>query len=383
MAWRINQEIVRGEIDNRVKGKVTGTLLLAGLETPIVLDLKGNACQDLAGCLLTFLNPQPERAESASLNPLQEGICGQLTASRKVRIPTVPTKELKNSVQSKQASSQLGNSLYLEWFSEINGRVVVEAIGFDLQLSEPLWRLSDEEEKDRQEQSQAAMTGFIGGVAAALSDGEQEEDSKPIDDGEESDPVIDQILRINDLKYQAEQLCDGEMVQPISEPLPLDVEEQFWENVVAFESAPMVKRRELLALDGAAFREPESLSESEIHAGLWVLITALAKRRIYLSCTDHLSDRELYALLVDEILEEETAEMPEESGWRSHVLIYEYGVPGDEDGQITYLRYYADEATRKQWADDFPGVTIPLRESPPFDRDSRLPQDDSEEPDLS
>lgn len=380
MAWRINQEIVRGEIDNRVKGTVTGRLWLAGLEDPLVLNLKGNACQDLAGCLLTFLNPRPERKESASLDHHQEGRCGELTASRKVRIPTVPVADLMNPNHSKKATSQWRNILYLEWFSEINGRVVIEGIGFDLRLSEPLWRLSDEEEKDRQTECEAAMTGFIGGAAAALG---EDEASISNDDREESDPFIDQILRINDLKYQAEQLCEGKMIQPISEPLPLDVEEQFWKNVVAFESAPMVKRRELLALDGAVIQEPESIPENEIHKKLWELITALAKRKIYLSCTDHLSDRELYELLVSEVLEEEMAEMPEGSDWRSHVLLYEYAISDDDDGQETYLRYYADEETRKQWAEDFPDVTIPPHEPLPFDRDSRLPQDDFDDPDLS
>jgi hypothetical protein len=35
MAWRIEQSVVRGEIDNRVRGRVTGRLWLAGRPEPV------------------------------------------------------------------------------------------------------------------------------------------------------------------------------------------------------------------------------------------------------------------------------------------------------------------------------------------------------------
>ena len=57
MAWRIDDSVRRGEIDNRERGVVRGKIWLHGLKEPVVLELKGNACPDLAGCLLTFKNP--------------------------------------------------------------------------------------------------------------------------------------------------------------------------------------------------------------------------------------------------------------------------------------------------------------------------------------
>ena len=50
MAWRIHDSVIRGEIDNRLKGRVRGKLWLNGLDEPVKLDLVGNACADLAGC---------------------------------------------------------------------------------------------------------------------------------------------------------------------------------------------------------------------------------------------------------------------------------------------------------------------------------------------
>ena len=72
MAFRIHDSVVRGEIDNRVKGIVRGKIWVEGRAEPVVLELKGNAWPDLAGCLLTFTNPHKARSRisiSDSLHP--------------------------------------------------------------------------------------------------------------------------------------------------------------------------------------------------------------------------------------------------------------------------------------------------------------------------
>lgn len=98
MAFRIHDSVMRGEIDNRVKDIVHGKIWVEGRTGPVVLELKGNAHPDLAGCLLTFTNPLPRVAHQHldSLNPIQNGIIGDLTASRKVRVPSVPMEEFLN-----------------------------------------------------------------------------------------------------------------------------------------------------------------------------------------------------------------------------------------------------------------------------------------------
>ena len=95
MAWRIYDSVIRGEIDNRMKGCVRGKLWLDGLAEPVKLDLEGNACPDLAGCLLKFKNPSktfPMR-KKPKFNPLQRGKIGNLSASQKVRVFTIPDEE--------------------------------------------------------------------------------------------------------------------------------------------------------------------------------------------------------------------------------------------------------------------------------------------------
>jgi hypothetical protein len=49
MAFRIHDSVVRGEIDNRVKGIVRGKVWVVARKRPVLLELKGHAWPDLAG----------------------------------------------------------------------------------------------------------------------------------------------------------------------------------------------------------------------------------------------------------------------------------------------------------------------------------------------
>jgi len=171
MAFRIHDSVVRGEIDNRVKGIVRGQIWVAGRTEPVTLELKGNAHRDLAGCLLTFTNPleRISPAQLASLNPLQRGSIGDLTASRKVRVFDVPLAEALEMIHRKEEPPEhMANSLYLEWFSEANGRVVVESADYELTISPPEWRLTAEEEEQRARAAAAGMDDFMGKLTEAI-----------------------------------------------------------------------------------------------------------------------------------------------------------------------------------------------------------------------
>ena len=173
MAFRIHESVVRGEIDNRTKGTVRGRIWLHGRSDPIVLELCGNAHPDLAGCLLTFENSLPAAVDSHldSLNAQQVGAIGDLTASRKVRVPDVPIHEFVNWPKEKGPPPEhLANCLYLEWYSESNGRVVIESTDYQLNISPPEWRLTPEEESQRAEESAAGFAGFLGKLSEALED---------------------------------------------------------------------------------------------------------------------------------------------------------------------------------------------------------------------
>ena len=163
MAWRIHDSVIRGEIDNRVKGRVRGKLWLDGLAEPVTLDLEGNACPDLAGCLLEFKNPAetfPIRKQPVFAQ-LQRGKIGNLSASQKVRVFTIPDEEAFAMIdRGEKPPERIANALYLEWFSEGNGRVVIESADYELEISAPEWRLTPAEEKQRVKDAEAGWAMF-------------------------------------------------------------------------------------------------------------------------------------------------------------------------------------------------------------------------------
>jgi hypothetical protein len=171
MAWRIHDSVQRGEVDNRERGVVRGKVWLRGVAEPVVLDLKGNACADLAGCLLTFENPGepfPMRAD-ARLNPVQRGTIGDLTASRKVRVLEMPIAEAYlRKKKGLPVPEHMANSLYLEWFSEANGRVVIESADYKLTISPPVWKLSADEEEQRRKSAAEGFAGFMGKLSETI-----------------------------------------------------------------------------------------------------------------------------------------------------------------------------------------------------------------------
>lgn len=183
MAWRIEEHVVRGEIDNRTQGRVRGRIWLAGREEPVVLELAGNPWRDLAGHLLRFTNPDPKPGALSGFNARQEGMAGDITASRKVKVPECSMEELMKFFAAKQDFPwHWGNSLYLEWFSGTNGRVVIESAHYQLELdAEPAWSMTAEEEAAQRGANAEAMADFMArlGMAAdaAESGGEMDEDA--------------------------------------------------------------------------------------------------------------------------------------------------------------------------------------------------------------
>jgi hypothetical protein len=154
-----------------VKGIVRGKIWVEGRDEPVVLELNGNPWPDLAGCLLTFTNPQKRIPQSHldTLDPLQRGSIGDLTASRKVRVFDVPLPDALDMIHRKEKPPEhMANCLYLEWFSEANGRVVIESADYQLTITAPEWRMTAKEDEERAQQAAAGMTDFMGKLTEAI-----------------------------------------------------------------------------------------------------------------------------------------------------------------------------------------------------------------------
>ena len=187
---------------------------------------------------------------------------------------------------------------------------------------------------------------------------------------EESDPLIEQALRLGELRKEVMDRIDGPVIEGGSENLPMDAQAAFWEQVLAFESAEESTIAERLRNEiGFVPRPPgDPAGEGGVKSALWELLEALASIRIFVFGTDHLNDAELYELLVNKVLPEPTTVPPTGSEWNCRVDVAEHGTDDDPDGTATWLRYYADDETREEWDGE-----VPPKEPLPYDRDRFLP----------
>ena len=257
MAFRIHDSVVRGEIDNRVKGIVRGKIWVEGRAAPVVLELEGNAWPDLAGCLLTFTNPQKRvpHAHLDSLEPVQRGSIGDLTASRKVRVFDLPLEEALAMIRRKEKPPEhMANCLYLEWYSVANGRVVIESADYKLTISAPEWRMTPEEDEQRASQAAAGMEGFMKQLTEAIEQQQrgQKDPEEPWDEHDyekflkESDARTDKYGELLD-KYGDSDEAEEKIAK-----------EMGWQRELTEEEAEEERRRiaEMNAACEAALNEP-------------------------------------------------------------------------------------------------------------------------------
>jgi len=186
MAWRPNKCIVRGEIDNTAKGRVTGRIWLLGREEPMMLDLIGDAWPDVAGSKISFVNPRPEAQPEydEGLRLVQTGSVGDITASQRVKKLLAPEEEWMQAIKEERLHEipwVWANALYLEWFSDFNGRMVVQTTDFEVSISERLWVLDEDEHAAQQAINEADMDAYMEKLGDALGmedfadDSEQDE----------------------------------------------------------------------------------------------------------------------------------------------------------------------------------------------------------------
>ncbi len=149
----------------------------------------------------------------------------------------------------------------------------------------------------------------------------------------------------------------------------LVVKLNFLRQVIDFEELEWVAPFDVLTQAGIALPPPEELDDAQLSTTLWEVIHALALLGAYLVHTDHLSDRELYEELWRDMLHDAAVLRPDDPDYGYFIDLVG---SGSEEDSALYLKYYADEEDREQWAEDWSGP-LPVPEPLPFDRDRRLP----------
>ena len=113
MAWRLTEYLIEGMLDNTYPGKVTGWMRFAGMKETVTLSLEGDFHRDIRGAKIRFTRdayetdpPQDAAGHMEGFASEQTGRVGDITAG----LP--PQDYVKYP--------------YIEWYSNENGRVVIE-----------------------------------------------------------------------------------------------------------------------------------------------------------------------------------------------------------------------------------------------------------------
>jgi hypothetical protein len=109
MAWRVDENLVSGRLDNRVPGKVTGELRFIGMKEPVRVDLDGDFSGTLRGKVLV-LN-RPEASERNATLGRSGSYMEQFDAVQEGRVESIAADE---------------TLAHIAWLSTENGRVVIE-----------------------------------------------------------------------------------------------------------------------------------------------------------------------------------------------------------------------------------------------------------------
>jgi hypothetical protein len=175
---------------------------------------------------------------------------------------------------------------------------------------------------------------------------------------------VDQLLLNARLRDELEPYRDESIELLTIHQKPTSFENEYLASMLAWERAPIVPISHWFD-PPLELPHPDSLTSQQLHQQLWETIERLCEKRIILDYTDHLSDRELYCLIIRDILPS-----PEKKLEVSPTYLHWHCLDPNDDTE-TWLRYYASPEEREVWCAEFE-QQLPPAEEPPWRR--RLPR---------
>ncbi len=171
---------------------------------------------------------------------------------------------------------------------------------------------------------------------------------------------VDHLLRNAELRNELEPYLDEAVLGINRDEMPTPVENEFLASMLAWERAPILAIYQWFTPE-LRLPPPDKLSDDELHAALWNTVNKLFEQRIVLDFTDHLTDRELYCLIYRDILPS-----PEKRIEHSSSFLHWDCSDASGDAEL-WLKHYATEDDRQNWAEDSP-EPLPPHEDPPYPR---------------
>jgi len=167
---------------------------------------------------------------------------------------------------------------------------------------------------------------------------------------------VDREIRIEKMKREFDELAGGTMISGGFGEVPPAIEDAFLACACRFEKTELDTNFNRLIRHGLALEPPDELDDATLAARLAEMLRVLGTMRCFVECTDHLSDRELYAWLWAEGLREETPSVLQLGGGTWHTS--PIGRCEEEETMI-FLKYYASDEERRRWQEQFPNDTLP------------------------
>ena len=171
---------------------------------------------------------------------------------------------------------------------------------------------------------------------------------------------VEQLLRNAELRDELERYFDESISRVNVQQWTLAAENEFLASMLAWEqcrSCPFTAGSSPKC--GCRGRKRSATATS--HQILWDVIGKLFAKRIVLDFTDHLSDRELYRLIYCDILPAREKKLDYPSSYLHWDCT---GAGGDSE---VWLRYYASQEERQEWAESY-RQPLPPRTPPPYPR---------------
>ena len=175
---------------------------------------------------------------------------------------------------------------------------------------------------------------------------------------------VDQLLLNARLRDEMEPYLDESVMLIDTQHMTTSRENEFLASMLAWEKAPVLPISQWFEPE-LKLPAPESLDDRQLHQQLHQVIGRLFERNIVLEFTEHLSDRQLYCLILRDILpaQEKRISLPS--------TYLRWQCVDDVAEEEVWLRYYADENQRERWQTDT-GLPLPPQSPVPFPR--RLPK---------
>jgi hypothetical protein len=171
---------------------------------------------------------------------------------------------------------------------------------------------------------------------------------------------VEQLLINARLRDELEPFLDESVHILDCRRLPTSAENEFLAQMLAWERAPVLPISRWFEPE-LKLPAPDKLRDEELRRWLWEAIEKLYSQRIVLDFTEHLTDRQLYCLILRDILPspEKKIDLP-----RNYLHWHFLDVEAQPE---TWLTYYASDEEREGWATET-GQSLPPQLPPPYPR---------------